>query len=181
MRLETDRLILRSPRLGDYEAWRAGHRAMRLEGPFDLPPRGEDRLTRRAYRTLLERIDQQHRKDQGHVFFGFLEGEWAATVSLFHVIRHELNLAYAGWHVLSPFRCQGLAVESVRGLLDLSFGPLALHQLVALCEVDNVASQKVAERVGLRFEVVAPRAIHQRGAWRDAKRYTLTEEEWPPG
>ena len=181
MRLETERLVLRPPRLGDLDAWRAGHRAMRLEGPFDLPPRGEDRLTRRAYKTLLEHIEQQHGGDRGHVFFGFLDGEWAATVSLFHVIRHELNMAWCGWHVLSPFRRQGLAVESVRGLIELSFGPLALHQLVACCELDNVGSQRVAERAGMRFELVAPRAVHQRGAWRDVKRYALTEEEWPAG
>ncbi|GEM_PF-4187553 len=154
---------------------------MQVDGAFDLPPRGEDRLTRRAFRELLDHIHQQHTRDQGHVFFGFRDGAWTCTVSLFHVLRSELNLAWMGWHVLSPYRRQGLAVESVRGLLDLSFGPLALHQVVALCELENEPSQRVAAAAGLRFEVEAPRAVYQRGAWRDVRRYALTEEEWPPG
>jgi ribosomal-protein-alanine N-acetyltransferase len=47
---------------------------------------------------------------------------------------------------------QGLATEAARAILQYGFGQLQLSRLICLIDPANVASQKVAERIGLTLE-----------------------------
>ena len=47
---------------------------------------------------------------------------------------------------------QGLATEAARAILHYGFGQLQLSRLICLIDPANVASQKVAERIGLTLE-----------------------------
>ena len=61
----------------------------------------------------------------------------------------EIEIAYLldknFWH-------QGLATEAARGLMVYGFEKLNLTRLICLIDPDNIASQRVAERIGMRLE-----------------------------
>src|SRR5215208_6853470 len=61
----------------------------------------------------------------------------------------EIEIAYllekSFWH-------QGLATEAAHGILKYGFEKLNLSRLICLIDPGNIASQKVAERIGLTLE-----------------------------
>ena len=63
--------------------------------------------------------------------------------------RLEVEIAYlldkSFWH-------QGLATEAAKSILDYGFGKLNLTRLICLIDPENIASQRVAERIGMTLE-----------------------------
>ena len=47
---------------------------------------------------------------------------------------------------------QGLATEAARGILDYGFTKLNLSRLICLIDPENIASQRVAEKIGMTLE-----------------------------
>lgn len=58
------------------------------------------------------------------------------------------GLAEVGWHLHPEYQGQGLATEAARAVLDLA----GLDQVLALTDLDNIASQRVAARLGMQDE-----------------------------
>lgn len=54
------------------------------------------------------------------------------------------------WGVLPEHRRQGYATEAASVLLDFLFGKLRLRRVVATTERDNLASQRVMSKLGMR-------------------------------
>ncbi len=65
-----------------------------------------------------------------------VEGEW---------------LVEAGWHVRTQLRRRGYASEAAAAVRDTA-RDAGIEHLVAIIRPGNVASQRVAARIGLRFE-----------------------------
>ena len=63
--------------------------------------------------------------------------------------RLESEIAYLldkqFWH-------QGLATEAANGILSYAFETLSLTRLICLMDPENIASQRVAERIGMKLE-----------------------------
>jgi len=61
----------------------------------------------------------------------------------------EVEIAYlldkSFWH-------QGLATEAAQGILQYGFEKLNLTRLICLIDPENIASQRVAERIGMTLE-----------------------------
>lgn len=64
-------------------------------------------------------------------------------------VRLEIEIAYlldkSFWH-------QGLATEAAQGILKYAFEELNLSRLICLIDPQNIASQRVAERIGMALE-----------------------------
>lgn len=75
----------------------------------------------------------------------------------------------------------GHATEATRALVDFGFGRLALHRIWATCDVDNHASARVLEKVGMRREGHLRQSVRRRGAWRDTYLYAILEADWRSG
>jgi RimJ/RimL family protein N-acetyltransferase len=61
----------------------------------------------------------------------------------------EVEVAYT---ISEGFWGKGLASEAARGIVQYAFDDLNLTRLVCLIEPENIASQKVAQRMGMRLE-----------------------------
>ena len=61
----------------------------------------------------------------------------------------EVEVAYL---LDKAFWGQGLATEAAQGIVEYAFGPLNLSRLICLIGPDNLASRKVAEKIGMRLE-----------------------------
>jgi RimJ/RimL family protein N-acetyltransferase len=66
------------------------------------------------------------------------------------------GLVEVGWHLHPQYQGQGLATEAARGLLALA-GKAGIDQVLAITDLDNAASQRVATRLGMTDEGVTER------------------------
>jgi RimJ/RimL family protein N-acetyltransferase len=73
---------------------------------------------------------------------------------------------------------QGFATEAVRALLDIAFGIYHLHRVTARIDARNLASLRLAERVGMRREAHLIENEWFKGAWSDEIDYAILKREW---
>jgi RimJ/RimL family protein N-acetyltransferase len=72
----------------------------------------------------------------------------------------------------------GYATEAIRALLGFGFARLALHRIWATCDVENRASARVLEKIGMRREGHLRQNVRRKGEWRDSYLYAILAPEW---
>jgi RimJ/RimL family protein N-acetyltransferase len=85
----------------------------------------------------------------------------------------ELGYELAPWHW-----GQGYASEAARAMVRFAFQELELHRIWGECVVDNTASQRVMERLGMRLEGHLREVRWMKGRWWDSLVYGLLVQEW---
>jgi len=63
--------------------------------------------------------------------------------------QNEIEVAYS---LAQDFWGQGLATEAAQGIVQYGFEKLNLSRLICLIDPANVASQRVAEKIGMTLE-----------------------------
>jgi ribosomal-protein-alanine N-acetyltransferase len=63
--------------------------------------------------------------------------------------QHEVEVAYT---IAREYWGQGLGSEAAQAILQYGFEKLNLARLICLIDAENIASQKVAEKIGMAFE-----------------------------
>lgn len=63
--------------------------------------------------------------------------------------RLEIEIAYL---LDKSYWGRGLATEAARGIMEYGFGRLNLSRLICLIDPENLASQRVAEKIGMTLE-----------------------------
>ena len=177
------RVMLRPLRADDWDAWREVRLRCRewLER-WEPRPEGESidpALEREAFRARCGAWDRQRHFDAAYGFGLFLlDGRFAGEVSLGSVQRGPFQMGYVGYWIDEALAGQGYVPEGVVLMMRYSFEVLQLHRLEAAIVPRNVASRRVAEKVGLRDEGIAVRFLQIQGGYEDHVRYAITAEEW---
>ncbi len=73
---------------------------------------------------------------------------------------------------------KGYATEALTKLIDFAFNDLHLHRIEAGCAVENIASIKVLEKVGMTKEGMKRKILPIRGEWKDNYFYAILEEDF---
>lgn len=76
---------------------------------------------------------------------------------------------------------RGYATEATRAIIDLAFGQLDLHRIIARIDPRNGASLQLAQRLGMRREAHLIQSHWSRGEWRDEVDFALLAAEWRVG
>lgn len=128
----------------------------------------------RLSRTLVIELDGEVIGD----LMLMIEDAWAQT----EVAEDAAGVqAEIGWAVAPEFAGRGLATEAVRELIRICFEDLGLRRVTANCFLDNTASWRLMERLGMRREVhTLGDSLHRSGAWLDGLGYGLLADEWRP-
>jgi ribosomal-protein-alanine N-acetyltransferase len=108
-----------------------------------------------------------------HLKHGVIIGACAYHEVSFQNARAEIGYALARKHW-----GRGLMTEAVRAMLDYGFSTLQLNRIEARCDVENIGSWRVMEKVGMKFEGVLRQNIILHGRPRDAKMYAILREDW---
>lgn len=174
----TERLLLRPGTPADADAtW--GYRRLPAVGEWltELPQEVEGHRTTftepdRLANTVVVELDDLVIGD----FMLRVEDGWAQAEV---IDRAHGSQAELGW-VLDPEHTgRGYATEAVRALLRVCFEDLGVRRVVASCFLDNEASWRLMERVGMRRETWArAESLHRNGRWLDSLGYALLGEEW---
>jgi RimJ/RimL family protein N-acetyltransferase len=155
--IETDRLVLRLPRLEDADAWSEATEdaeVMRFIG-------GSDGAASQSIERFLERWDAngfgqyaiEHREEGAFLGrVGLLVWDtrgWRRSTLPEAGSAGEIEL---GWALLRSHWGHGYATEAAEAVRAAAWNDLDVQRLVSLIHPDNVRSIHVAERLGAGFE-----------------------------
>ena len=159
MKLETERLLLRLPRPADadeFEAIWADEETVQFLGGTKARPEVEELVKRmtRHWDTYGVGLFTVERKEDGRALgrVGFLVWDPERWVNGF---REQLLPPYEteiGWTLGREHWNRGYATEAALGCRDWALAELGLTRLVSIIARDNIASIRVAEKIGERFE-----------------------------
>jgi len=177
--LAGERVFLRSPERGDYEAWatlRARSRNFLAPWEPSWPP---DALSRAAFRARLARYAEDWRTDQGYNLFIFAHDETLiGGVSLSNLRRGVSDTASLGYWVGEPFARQGYMTVALPLVLNFSFVRLRLHRVEAACLPSNIPSRSLLIRAGFQQEGYARQYLCIEGKWQDHFLFAILREDW---
>lgn len=172
-----DELELAVPRLTDGEAL------------YDLIDRNRDNLS--YYLPWVDHVhDVQAETDairRGLVRFAegkaldlhiWYHGRLAGNVSL-NSIDAVYSEADIGYFLGKEFRGRGIMTLAIRAIIDIAFEEYGLHRIMLQCAVDNLPSNNVAKRLGMRFEGCHKGRLILRDGYHDSNEYAVLAEEWP--
>ena len=97
---------------------------------------------------------------------------------VFHILAEDAQQAEIGFTLSRRYQGHGYATEAVTKLVDYIFCELKLHRIRAICDVDNLASSKLLERIGMRREAHFIENIWFKGRWGSEYLYAILRSEW---
>ncbi len=143
-RLETKRLILRPMLETDFDALLLIFTDPKVMAAFNHPTFTHEQMNHWLQRNL------DHQKQYGYGLFSvILKGtdELIGDCGLEQM--EDQDAAELGYDFRSDFWNQGYATEAATAVRDYAFSMLQLPQLISLIRVGNLASKRVAEKVGM--------------------------------
>jgi [ribosomal protein S5]-alanine N-acetyltransferase len=174
--IETERLVLREPSPDDTEALFA------VMGPAHAwqkqavePPTVDD--TREYIRQYFLRRGT----DEMRLLYFFIAvpkdnpGAIIAQASLQLTAPHIASL---GFGVDESQTRRGYGSEIARRMLSFGFGEARLHRIQASVAVENEASSRLLDKIGMHREGVARDCIFAQGRWWSEVQYALIEDEF---
>lgn len=132
-------------------------------------------------RVSIRRLLQQYRDGAGYPFVMEYEGEIAGQLNVWGVSRGSLCSATIGYWVSERFAGKGITPTAVALATDASFVEYGLHRMEICIRPENVASLRVVQKLGFRYEGLRRRYIHIDGHWADHYAFALTREDVPEG
>jgi len=86
--------------------------------------------------------------------------------------------AEIGYALARPFWRMGLMTEAVRAILDFGYCVMDLNRVEARCFTANVASARVMEKCGMKFEALLREQELIKGRFEDLNAYAILRREW---
>jgi [ribosomal protein S5]-alanine N-acetyltransferase len=104
-------------------------------------------------------------------------GDFAGLVFLERV-EEQASTGEVGCALLPAYWGNGFALEVLNGLLRFGFCDLALHRVFGKCDELNLASARVLEKGGLKYEGTLREHVWLRDHWRSTKYYGMLDREY---
>lgn len=116
------------------------------------------------------RQQQEDRENDVSYSFGIFKKEddtLIGAISLFQIIREDLQSAFIGYFLDQSHNGRGYATEAVELIVDFAFKELKLHRIEAGVMPHNLASIRVLEKAGFHKEGIARKNVKINGKWED--------------
>ncbi|HWC68188.1 MAG TPA: GNAT family N-acetyltransferase [Acidimicrobiales bacterium] len=171
--LRTARLVLRLMHPGDAPAF-AGYRNdpdVARHQDWTLPFTTGDAERLLAGQAYLDDLDPEGWTQVAVEHEGQVVGDVAVHLET------SAQRAALGYTLAPRAQHRGFAVEAVGAMVDALFERTATHRIVATLDEANLASMRVVETVGFRFEGIARQAARVRGQWADDARFALLQDD----
>ncbi len=169
--IATPRLLLRPMRAEDAAELLYIFGDTKVMASFGSAPFDHTQMDQWVQRNLA------HQARHGYGLFSVIlktSGLLVGDCGLEHMEVDGVQAAELGYDFRSDYWNQGLATEAATAVRDYAFQVLKLPRLISLICHDNIASQRVAEKVGMRRDRALTRYDH--AYWM----YILTHEACPP-
>jgi RimJ/RimL family protein N-acetyltransferase len=168
--LETERLILRSPRLADAKAIaalandrRIAANTLRIPHPYSL-------ADAQAFLTAAEAAEDE-------IVF-LVTARDGAVLGCCGIAKLDGETPEIGYWLGVPFWGKGFATEAARAVIDHAFGTLGHEVLLGGARVSNPASRRVLEKCGFQWTGVGLYRIRALGSSAPLDRFRLDRGLW---
>ncbi|MCS6988085.1 MAG: GNAT family N-acetyltransferase [Chloroherpetonaceae bacterium] len=140
----------------------------------------DGKITRKEQEDYLLRAVQEMNLNQAlHFGIALKELDDLVGVIATHPIDWLNESATIGYWVATEFSGKGFATEATILMLEGLFMELKLRRVAVTAATDNVASNRVIEKIGFRFEGVLRQAGKVAPSrWKDLNAYALLDEEY---
>ncbi len=169
--LETERLRLRPLRMDDVDSL---HRVLGDAETMEWYPAP---FTREETEEWIRRWIESY-KARGHGLWALelrSTGEVVGDVGLVLQVVDDEELIEVGWHVRRDMQRRGYATEGGRASVQWAFENLDIDRVISLIRPENIASWRVAEKLGMQIWKETMRGPHNTMLHRV---YTITRPEW---
>ena len=168
--LHTDRLILREVELEDGPALQAFQNRPEQLALQAVEPEELADGTLRIQRYMEHRGPEDARRIFVYVAHEKIRGSLVGTVSL---SRAHPKIGSLGFGVATEYWRLGYATEMAARLIAFGFEEARLHRIAADIAVENMASRRVVEKVGMKYEGTARDCIFAQGRWWTEAKYAI--------
>ncbi|ABY93105.1 GCN5-related N-acetyltransferase [Thermoanaerobacter mathranii subsp. mathranii str. A3] len=73
---------------------------------------------------------------------------------------------------------KGFMTEAVKKVIEFGFKKLNLNRIQARCKVENIPSERVMQKVGMKFEGILRETVFIKGRFWDMKMYSILKREY---
>ena len=172
--IDTARLCLRDFVESDFEAIHAYSSDPRVTKFLFFGPRDED-STADYLEGLLASQDEIPRSRYELAVEESVSGRVVGACDLSLIERNVVDLGYmlglADWG-------KGYATEIALALVDAAFFDLGAQRVISTVDVNNRASIRVLEKIGMRWEAVFRKHRRAKNRWWDCHLFVLPREAW---
>ena len=131
-----------------------------------------------AYRFIFWAIDRYNRQQEAPwAVFHKKDARVIGTMGLSEWSpRH--NRAEVSYSIGAKYWGQGITPEALDKIFEFAFTKLGINRLEAFCIPENVASARVMEKAGLKFEGLLRQRLYAKGIYHDVQMYSLLKSDW---
>lgn len=179
MVLESERLVLRAPRLEDAKAIAGLANNRKIAEMTALVPHPYGIEDAETWITSVSEADK------GAIFAVFSKQEKLAFVGACGYGSRggvgewrEGSAPELGYWIGEPYWSRGYATEAVRAVIDHAFAEAGEEQLLASCRVTNLASRRVLEKCGFQWIGAGLCRVRALGASVPSDRFRLDRRTW---
>jgi [ribosomal protein S5]-alanine N-acetyltransferase len=174
--LETERLLLRKITPADESAIFAYGADPEVSKYMPWVPHQSLEDTRVYLASVFERYQKHTPGPWGIVHKG--DAKLIGTCA-YHDWQRNDRRAEIGYVLSRSYWGQGYMAEAVRALIAFGFRQMGLNRIQAMCDLPNIGSARVMEKVGMRFEGILREYFFEKGKYIDLKLYSILRSEWP--
>ncbi len=169
VRLETERMTLRPPAHGDYQAWAS----LRTDSADFLKPWepvwSHDHLARKSFTNRV--YWAQRSINNGNAVPLFLirrqDNALLGAITLDNIRRGPAQAGTTGYWIGAPYARQGYMREAIEAVVHYAFHTLDISRIEAGCLPENTPSRRLLEQCGYKYEGVAQSYLQINGRWRN--------------
>ena len=132
---------------------------------------------RQMVRGLIRQRDEQ----AGLPFIIEYQGQMAGQLNVANILYGSVSSAVLGYWIAPEFAGKNVTPAAVALAVDYLFNELGLHRIEIDIRPENLASLRVVQKLGFRYEGLKKDFIHINGDWRDHYVFALTAPEVSAG
>lgn len=172
--ISTARLNLREFVMTDFEAVHAYSSDPRVTRYLFFGPRDEDGTSE----YLEGLLASQRERPRNRFELAVEEIASARVIGACDLSFIERNVVDLGYMLGAESWGKGYATEIALALIDAAFFDLRAERVISTVDINNSASIRVLEKIGMRWEAVYRKHRRAKNRWWDCHLFTLPREVW---
>jgi ribosomal-protein-alanine N-acetyltransferase len=172
--LRTDRLVLREFVKTDFDAVFAYSSDPKVTRYLFFGPRDEESTAEYLEELLASQIEQPRTRFE----LAVEEASSGRLIGACDLSLIEANAVDLGYMLGTPDWGKGYATEISLALLEAAFCELRAERVISTVDVNNGASIRVLEKIGMRWEAVFRKHRRAKNRWWDCHMFVMPREVW---
>jgi ribosomal-protein-alanine N-acetyltransferase len=172
--LRTDRLVLREFVKADVDAVFAYSSDPKVTRYLFFGPRDEESTAEYLEELLASQVEQPRTRFE----LAVEEASSGRLIGACDLSLIEANAVDLGYMLGTPDWGKGYATEISLALLEAAFCELRAERVISTVDVNNGASIRVLEKIGMRWEAVFRKHRRAKNRWWDCHMFVMPREVW---